>query len=89
MRNIESINSWYEGELALKGESPEEAEEWLPTDAELVGFIDRLVFILIHLNYGSSADPPDLVEEHWWRVFMNGYKLAAHLLANTKCRLRE
>lgn len=91
VRSIENVNSWYEQEIARGEEEMEVEAEWLPPDKEVVGFVDRLVFILIHLSQNDSknAGCTSLADNHWWRTFVEGYSLAGQLLAYSRYRLRE
>lgn len=84
------MNSWYQQELAsAEGEDAGASTDWLPEDAELVDFIDRLVFLLHRLRGHGLDKLEELIDKHWWRTFQEGYQFAAHLLANSKYQLRK
>ncbi|VDK34052.1 unnamed protein product [Taenia asiatica] len=84
VNRIESVNAWCERELA---QTEEAEEEWMPADIEVVRFVDRLVFILLHLAGQYLKDESSLMEKHWWRTFLEGYQFAGHLLVNAKYAL--
>ncbi len=83
------MNTWYEKELT---ENTLVASEWMPPDAELVSFIDRLIYLLRMLEEpgtaGSGKHGSLVSDLHWWSTFMQGYQFAGHLLANSSYRLR-
>ncbi|KAL5111458.1 Midasin [Taenia crassiceps] len=81
---IERVNAWYERELS---QTEEAEEEWMPACIEVVSFVDRLVFILLHIAGQDLKDEPSLMEKHWWRTFLEGYQFAGHLLVNAKFSL--
>uniref|UniRef100_A0A0R3T203 Midasin n=1 Tax=Rodentolepis nana TaxID=102285 RepID=A0A0R3T203_RODNA len=89
VRSIEGVNSWFEKELANAEGETEAESEWLPGDEELVGFVDRLVFVLLHISQRDSGnvDFVSLAEKHWWRTFIDGYQFAGHLLAHSRYQL--
>lgn len=61
----------------------------MPADVEIVKFVDRLVFILLHLAGRDLRVESSLMEKHWWRIFLEGYQFAGHLLVNAKYPLRK
>uniref|UniRef100_A0A5K3FIW9 VWFA domain-containing protein n=1 Tax=Mesocestoides corti TaxID=53468 RepID=A0A5K3FIW9_MESCO len=87
VRKIEQVNSWYEQELATVDEA-QISYSWMPPNSEVVSFVDRLVYLL---NLTSTRNEEVLkcvsVDQHWWSTFMQGYRLAGHLLANSKHQL--
>nr|CDS31811.2 midasin [Hymenolepis microstoma] len=89
VRSIEGVNSWFEKELANTEVETEAESEWLPGDEELVGFVDRLVFVLLHLSQRDLRNDNylSLAEKHWWRTFIEGYQFAGHLLAHSRYQL--
>ncbi|VDM22958.1 unnamed protein product [Hydatigera taeniaeformis] len=80
---IETVNAWCERELEQYEEAEEEEEEWMPADTEIVRFVDRVVFILLHFAWPDSKGE-SLMEKHWWQTFLEGYQFAGHLLISAK-----
>lgn len=63
----------------------------MPPDADLVSFIDRLIYLL-QITSATGDVKPDLataIEQHWWSTFMQGYQMAGRLLTRSNFRLRK